>query len=395
MARRLYALGWAGLLCAALWGCDDGEAGSGGALDAAAQADAAAGGRDGGLADAGASDAGAMDLGPDAHPDAEPDATADAAAPLPFEPWLPDGPRPADERLCPASADPAAAPDPVFIECALDGGRFAAPAAPTDRLRVLAYNIERGFDVDAQLARLLADDGPRPDVVLLTEADRGCARTGGRHITAEYAEALGMDFAYATEFVELTADNVARCEHGNAVLSRYPLGNVRALRHASQEVWFGRDENRLGGRVAVVADVQVAPGRLVRVYALHLESPLDQRVRGAQAAEVAAEAPTDRPVVAGGDLNSGVYIGDLRRGRPPEAVVDLTAAAFLQAGFVDAHAGLPVAERITHGGSFPLILDLLFVRGLSVSDATVGDATWDGLSDHQPVWAEVALPAAP
>ena len=77
----------------------------------------------------------------------------------------------------------------------------------------------------------------------------------------------------------------ATCEHGNAVLSRYPLGNVELIRHATNsDVWVGSSEQpRLGGRVAVKADVWVGD-RILHVYSLHFESGGDaDALREAQA----------------------------------------------------------------------------------------------------------------
>jgi endonuclease/exonuclease/phosphatase family metal-dependent hydrolase len=321
-----------------------------------------------------------------AHPDEDP---CWPGAPGAFEPWSPEGVRPPDERLCPDSADPDAAPDKVFIECALDGARYAppAPSVAPESIRVMAYNLERGFDVDAQIAALRVE---APDVILVSEADRGCARTQGRHIVDDLARALQMDFVYATEFVELRDPP---CEHGNAILSRFPLGNARALRHATNDSWFDAPgEPRLGGRVAVVADVQVGAGvqvgsRGLRIYSAHLESAFDDATRTAQAAElaqVAVDAPT--AILIGGDLNVGAYTIDVSRRSAPHAVRDHTMRALLDAGFRDAHHGLPLDARITHPGDFDLILDVIAGRGVVFDAPTVGASeTYGGLSDHRPI----------
>src|SRR6185295_978707 len=115
-----------------------------------------------------------------------------------------------------------------------------------------------------------------------SEVDRGCQRTQFRNVARDYARALGYFYVYATEFVELPGDRGATgpydpplCEHGNAIVSRYPLGNVRAIRHAAQRSWYtppefpDPDEPRLGGRIAITADARIGD-RLVRLYSLHL-----------------------------------------------------------------------------------------------------------------------------
>lgn len=395
-------------LVAVLAACDDGaHTLSNGAADAASGAsagdatapdaivrDAVPAAPDAGRLDANPSHGDLRDVGPttNAQPtdaaaiDAAIDATCCTGTLDVFEPWSPAGPRPADERLCPATADPAGAPDPVFIDCALDGARYAPPdSAPTDALHVVAYNIERGFHVDAIIDALRDGPAPAPDVLLLSEADRGCARTDGRHVTDDLARALQMDYAFATEFVEL---NRQPCEHGNAVLSRFPLGNVTAIRHATNDSWFDSpDEPRLGGRVAVRADVQVGD-RFVRVYAVHFESAIDDATRTAQAAELAADGLTvPIPVLIGGDMNAGLYSVDVARGAAPAQVRDRTARALLDAGYRDTHDGLPFDARVTHPGTIAFVLDLIFTRGLRTEAPRVGiGPPFEGLSDHRPIW---------
>jgi endonuclease/exonuclease/phosphatase family metal-dependent hydrolase len=268
---------------------------------------------------------------------------------------------------------------------------------------VLAYNILRGFEAEAQLAAMRAGDPiPTPDILLLSEVDRGCRRTDFRNVARDYARALGYYYVYATEFVELPGDrglgppyDPPLCEHGNAIVSRWPLGNVREIRHTAQRSWYtppgspDPDEPRLGGRVALAADVRIGDG-LLRVYSLHLESTLSAlSARDAQAVEVAADAlASPYPVIAGGDLNAYGAINDFRTG----ASFDGPTQAFLTRGFVDAHAGLALALRPTSFDPVPFVIDFLFLRGIAARDAGVCPLDRCGqLSDHLPIWATLAL----
>jgi len=328
--------------------------------------------------------------------------TATAAEPYPFVPLegltaLPDV---SADRLCPAaSTDPDGQPDPIDIDCALEAGLLAPPdPEPVDSLVVLAYNLERGHALDAMIGWLL-EAGPAADVILLSEADRGCGRTGGRHVTWELAAALGMDFAYAVEFVEVSGQGEvvsSACEHGNAILSRFPMGNVTAWRHAENVSWYtppdARGESwstRLGGRIAVSADVQVGD-QLIHFTSVHYASGLsDQDVRASQAAETVAHAAgLPHPVIAGGDMNAGTYVLDLHSGGD----IDGVSQAFLQAGYDDAHASLPADERVT-APEYGFVLDLIFGDGVPFSAPGLCDsAPCDGLSDHFPVWTTAAIP---
>ncbi len=235
---------------------------------------------------------------------------------------------------------------------------------------------------------------PSPDILLLSEADRGCTRSDGRNVARAYAERLGMCYVYGVEFVELPrvwgpgGAIRHRCEHGNAIISRYPLGNVRVIRHRETRSWNSATQRMLrlgqprhGGRVAVAADVRIGD-RTLRVYAVHFESgrPADRdTIREAQARELLADAAgVSSGVVIGGDMNVVRYTGS--------AESDPTVGALLADGFHDAHVALAPSERITTDSG--VVIDLIVGRSMQIIDAGVGPrATWHDLSDHLPVWA--------
>ncbi|MDO8616999.1 MAG: endonuclease/exonuclease/phosphatase family protein [Dehalococcoidia bacterium] len=315
-------------------------------------------------------------------------------------PWQAQLPDPRSHRLCAAGGGrPASA---AGGDCALEGASFIrAEAPPGDEIVVLAYNVERGFRAAAQVEALRRDAAlPAADILLLSEVDRGCSRTGYRNVAADYARALGMCYVFGVEFVELPrrcgagGRIAAPCEHGNVILSRYPLGNVRLIRHAASVSWRRRmvpllrlGEPRLGGRVALAADVKIGE-RYLHVYSVHFESGRRHGgYRLAQAVELAADAAA-RPfgAVIGGDMNTGGYLADLRDGAGHKAAT----RALLERGFVDAHSRLAPADRATTQSG--VAIDLIFGNGDFFTDAGIGSpAVWGGLSDHLPVWAKVRL----
>ena len=316
--------------------------------------------------------------------------------------WRTDTPDVLTERLCVEAAAPDDAPDTTFIDCEIEGATFSSEEqAAKDELVVLAYNILRGFEVDAQLDMITSGvDFPVPDVLLLSEVDRGCQRTDFRNIARDYAERLGYYYVYATEFVELPGNrgqtgpyDPPLCEHGNAIVSRYPLGNVRQIRHAENRSWYtppgtsNPDEPRLGGRIAISADAKIG-SRLVRFYVLHLESTLSALdIRDAQAEEIAADAEgLSYPVIAGGDFNTFFYYRDLETGRQEEAAVK----SFVDRGYDDAHQALPLDDRYTSFDPFEMVIDLIMTHGVEVTDAgRCPPERCESLSDHLPVFAEV------
>ncbi len=313
-------------------------------------------------------------------------------------PWQQEEPDPVRDRLCTGSRGP------THLDCRIEGANFVAqPATPKNEIVVCAYNVERGLRLDDQLSTFAGDAGmPSPDVLFINEADRGCTRSGNRNVAREYARALGMCYAYGVEFIELPrfwgpGGSVRwRCEHGNAIVSRFPLGNVRLIRHERTRNWHSLvqrilrvGEPRLGGRVALAADVRVGE-RLLRLYSVHFES--GQRGNGAayreaQARELIADASDlQQGVVIGGDMNVGRYLGLSGGDESPEP----TTRALAGAGYEDAHAALPRGERVTTDSG--VAIDLIFGRGLRFTGAGVAPRKiWGGLSDHLPVWARVSI----
>jgi endonuclease/exonuclease/phosphatase family metal-dependent hydrolase len=346
--------------------------------------------------------------GPDASrevsDEVEPDDGSDLplAGPLVFFEGQAEDPDVRNTRLCEGAENPEALADPVFIECRLEGGHFAPADVPLRRdIRVLVWNIERGLQYDRILEGLTGGRLPSFDVLLLSELDRGCSRTGHRDVSRDLAKALGMDYVFATEFIELPrragggGEILEACEHGNTILSRYPLANVGWFFHEPHIPWFGPSgpdatgEPRLGGRVLLWADVVVGR-QLLRVYTVHYESsPLHRLIQAGQAEETAAHAEAvPWQAVVGGDTNNVGYFADLRNGEQE----DITVAPFLRRGWVDAHIGLDPLTRGTRG---IFVIDLLLGNGDFFSEADLCPASECTWSDHQPVWATVRLDGEP
>lgn len=333
----------------------------------------------------------------------------DAAAPHPFTPWdPPQATDPLATRLCPASEDPHGQVETTFVDCALEGGRFAGSVAPPDGpLRVMVWNLERGQRLDDQLDAWARGDLPVPDLLLASEVDRGCDRSGGVSVTGVIAETLGLDYAFGVEFVELPRVSGSggalstTCEHGNAILSRYPLGNVSWAIHADNLSWYTpppedgapTGEPRLGGRSYVMADVDLGDGRFLRAVSVHFESKIAAiDVQIGQAIESGALAGgSPIPAIVGGDTNAPTYTADVYEGRlSADTVRDRTIGAWYAEGLVDAHVAVPAEERGTRGG---LVIDLLFGKDVAFSAPVVCDeAVCDPLSDHRAIWVEVEVP---
>lgn len=258
-------------------------------------------------------------------------------------------------------------------------------------LRVVEWNIERGLEYDAVrlaftdaagFARLIdAKAYPRgsekrrhvlqqvammkqADVIVLNEVDFGMKRTGYRNVAVELASALQMNYAYGVEFVEVDPIALGREQfeelppedrdklaleisvdraryrglHGTAILSRFPLENVRlepfehqphdwykdelksvkpleAGKRTAGELVFQekvRREVRRGGRMMLTAEIADArqPGGRLTIVATHLEDKTKPEGRRKQLEELLARIKdVSVPVVVAGDMNTSTQDG--------------------------------------------------------------------------------------
>jgi endonuclease/exonuclease/phosphatase family metal-dependent hydrolase len=256
-------------------------------------------------------------------------------------------------------------------------------------LRVVEWNIERGIEFDKikllltdkqgfigevhgdaasntnaekakdEVLRAQMDVLQSADVLVLNEVDWGMKRSDYRAVVKDLADALKMNWAYGVEFVEvdpkiLGTQSFANVEnqnerkeledlfsvdkarllglHGTAILSRYPLrdvklvpfqyqaydwyngekkyGSVEAGKRKGASLLFGEEivrEVRRGGRTNLVATIDVPdlPGDQVTIVAAHLENRTTPKGRVKQMDEILDFIkPISHPVVVAGDMNT-------------------------------------------------------------------------------------------
>jgi endonuclease/exonuclease/phosphatase family metal-dependent hydrolase len=253
-------------------------------------------------------------------------------------------------------------------------------------LRVASWNIERGLNFNAVRAALLGAERfasfinskkfppgskdrieilqqasllRQSDVIVLNEVDLGLKRTEYRDVARELAAALGMNYAYGLEFVEVdplvlgtetfagmkdderaalvkqSAVDKSRTQnlHGTAILSRYALNNVRLIPFKYQGYDWYTDEKkkiskleearrkgtafvfdetiarevRRGGRMMMLADIEDTdlPSGRVTIVATHLEDKVKPVGRVKQLEEVLSQIKDiANPVVIAGDMNT-------------------------------------------------------------------------------------------
>jgi endonuclease/exonuclease/phosphatase family metal-dependent hydrolase len=300
----------------------------------------------------------------------------------PAEPAVPAGPaEPAAPAVPAVSAVPAepvvpgvpaepgwrwAAVAGVAALLLVDGGRWGPvdpPADPAGELRVVAYNVRMGFGLDGRfdpdaLAAVVA--GQRPDVVLLSEVDRGWLLNGGHDDLAVLARRLGLPTLFAP-----AADSV----WGDALLTRLPVVSARTV--VLPAVGAPTGAQALGAVLRVGS-------REVAVVSTHLQPPPDggpveqARSVGALARELGTGG---RPVVVGGDLNT--------------EPADPAFRVLLDAGLTDALAAARPLPSSPADDPVREIDHVLVTPGITAAGAVAPRST---ASDHLAVAVTLRLP---
>jgi endonuclease/exonuclease/phosphatase family metal-dependent hydrolase len=277
----------------------------------------------------------------------------------------------------------------IPLSCRVLTENFSRPdVIPRQYLNVFTWNIARGNAFEQQIAAI-KKVLPDVDVILLSEVDRECARSGGLNIAREYAQALQMNYAYFPEYME-THEGRYVCEHGNAILSKYPLQDIGAFFYESQSreglIGGPRSENRVGGRSVVYARLKI--GRKdVYVYSTHLAAGFeDESHRWHQTRQLVNFANArGKDVVVGGDLNNFFFTVLLGK----ESPVNLP---FRFSGFKDAHDGL--SDRSTCADPFAMTIDFIYYKGsalsLDKSQVCAKDLCYS-VSDHLGIWSRFYL----
>lgn len=190
------------------------------------------------------------------------------------------------------------------------------PAEPF--YRAVAWNIERGICFE-EIVYFLKNHPvmSKTDVILLTEADLGMARSGNRHVARDLARELGMNYFFAPSYLNLEKGSGTERDfegenevglHGNAVLSRYPIHKPRIVPIPNSHDKMRGKEKRLGSQRALVATIDLA-GRPLRVGCLHVNvrSTQKKRKEEVEALAKAIHEEGESRALIGGDWNTSTY----------------------------------------------------------------------------------------
>jgi endonuclease/exonuclease/phosphatase family metal-dependent hydrolase len=245
-----------------------------------------------------------------------------------------------------------------------EGPAYGGPAStasalplPGSSLRVVTFNIEYGREIERALELLRSSEPLRsPDVLALQEMD-----SDG---TSRIARGLGLNWVYFPGGVHPSSGR----DFGCALLSPWRLEEPKKLilPHGSRVSGLKR---------AAVAATLVRGSERVRVYSIHLPSPLAISGKGRrdQIRTLLADAESSpHPVIMAGDFNShgiGKELVEAGYAWPTREVGSTSRWLFL-------------------GFSF----DHVFARGLRAASPGNAGTVRDnlGVSDHRPVWAVLA-----
>jgi len=356
--------------------------------------------------------------------------------------------------------------DPLYQSCAarIEGllnrvhqSDFRPADSPVrKRYRAVAWNIERGGGFERQVDVLQRDSRLAGcDLLLITEADAGMARSCNRMVAEEMARSLGMAQVFAPCYLALGKGSGVERDaaganrfglHGNALLSRYPIREARALALPNGIDKMAHREKRLGRQAAVVATIEF-PGQLVQAVSLHLDAQSTQRHRARQMRMVLEQLDPSLPTIIGGDWNTSTYdsshatwaiLGFWRRVMMgvdytirkhylhPDRWFERSLFRTLEKrGFDYRCANVPGAPTVyydmgeirntrnlnewvptwcftfihwslrNHGGRCPLKLDWFALRGLRGENPAVvndlGDQYDEPLSDHYPIALDLVI----
>ncbi len=185
-------------------------------------------------------------------------------------------------------------------------------------LRVVEWNIERGSKLEGILQVLNHHPLLRyADLMLLNELDIGMARSGNRNVARELSRELSAHAVFGVEYLEMTkgvgqellieSENTAAL-HGNAILTRYPFSNPRLIRLPRCENNFESAEKRLGGRIGILLDIEIA-GESITAAATHLDVVGSPRCRAKQLRAFLEYVESQFPerIIFGGDLNTHTF----------------------------------------------------------------------------------------
>ena len=250
---------------------------------------------------------------------------------------------------------------------------------PSPRAEAVALNLKTA-------ARVFSDNTllPQPDILALQEADKETGRAGGQHVAAKLAGELGVSYVHVgagiprgvepapREWWLNFEEQISRHDPGDtgvALLSRLRLREIERI----DLPWH---KCAWRPRLAMGATIDLA-GRRVRLFNVHVDphGPLDNQHQQLEALLERAEVD-DGPRAIFGDFNT------LSKQKAIEIRKLMESRGY--------STPFPTGTPTWRGAGLRFHADWIFVKGLEVKRWGVVKPL--NVSDHWPIWAEMALP---
>ncbi len=250
---------------------------------------------------------------------------------------------------------------------------------PRLRAEAVALNLKTA-------ARVFSDNGllPRPDILALQEADKATGRAGGQHVAARLSLDLGMPFVHVGAGIPRGIKPEQRewwlnfeeqiglhdpGDTGVALLSRLPLSEIERI----DLPWH---KCAWRPRLAMGVTIELEDQR-VRLFNVHVDphGPLDNQHQQVEAVLERAEQFRGPRVILG-DFNT----------LSKEKAVEIRRLMESR----NYSTPFPTGTTTWRGAGLRFHADWIFTNGLSVGRWGVVKPL--NVSDHWPIWAEIALP---
>lgn len=203
---------------------------------------------------------------------------------------------------------------PAYFQADVENGLAQKQGLP---FKAAVFNMEQGTRLDKIIPFFLHHPKLQAvDIIFANELDYGMKRSGNLHTTMELGKALGMNYAYGIEFIttKYKQNGDSQALHGNAILSKYSLSDVKIVQLPIEHEWFYKEgDSRLGVRNAIMAKITPEPGKQIGIVSVHLENRATPEGRMRQMQHLLAQAKAhfgDLPVLIGGDVNTNTVDGD-------------------------------------------------------------------------------------
>jgi endonuclease/exonuclease/phosphatase family metal-dependent hydrolase len=236
--------------------------------------------------------------------------------------------------------------------------------SPALTFRVMTYNVHQGFDAFDiaaldRIADTIAHEGP--DVVVLQEVVRGWLIDEQHDVLGYLGTRLGMSYVFGPNIGDL---------YGNAILSRYPITDVRRVHYAKEP---GLRYQPRGAIIARIGDSATLVRALLVVT--HLDENADaSAVRMEQVRTLLGEIGTTTPAIIACDCNA--------RPEAPELKL-ITDTGFGDLALQSGGGGptFPAEQPVER-------IDFIFGLGVTAAQGHVVSST---ASDHRAVVVNVTL----